>query len=82
LVQEEARSFPHRPDSGHLQQRTTEYIDDFFVNESSQQFSKDELELLSKGLNFIQKPSRAPVLDIVAEIETTIIKRKLHRLME
>jgi hypothetical protein len=49
-------------------QQTSECIDDFFINESSQQFSEEELELLKKGFNFVMKPDEAPKLDLVVEI--------------
>jgi hypothetical protein len=49
-------------------QQTLEYIADFFINESSQQFSEEELKLLIKGLSFLMKPDEAPKLDLVIEI--------------
>jgi hypothetical protein len=55
-------------------QSDPEFIDDFFVNESSQVFSETEEKLLNKGLNFIPKPSRPPTLNIVADIESAIKK--------
>jgi hypothetical protein len=54
------------------QNHQPEYIDDFFINESSHQFCEEELKFLNKGLNFIPKPNKPPTLDIVAEIETAI----------
>jgi hypothetical protein len=49
-----------------------EHIEDFFINESSQQFSDDVLNFLNNGLKFIPKPKEPPILDKVAEIETSI----------
>jgi hypothetical protein len=49
-----------------------EHIEDFSINESSQQFSADELKLLNKGLKLMPKPKEPPILEIVAEIETSV----------
>lgn len=44
----------------------------FVTNLSSKTFSKEEMDLLEQGLNFTPKPSKIPLLDIVADIETAI----------
>ncbi|XP_062715519.1 uncharacterized protein LOC134291590 [Aedes albopictus] len=47
-------------------------IDNFVVNLSSIQFTKAELDLLNKGLNFAISPRCAPLADIVSNIESAI----------
>lgn len=44
----------------------------FVRNLSSETFSKEEMDLLQKGLNFTPKPDKLPVEDLIADIETGI----------
>jgi hypothetical protein len=42
------------------------------IEESSQQISEDELKLLNKSLKLMPKPKEPLILEIVAEIETSV----------
>ncbi|XP_044738897.1 uncharacterized protein LOC123300392 [Chrysoperla carnea] len=41
-------------------------------NISTKELSTEELQLLNKGLNFSLKPLKTPIIDIIADVETTI----------
>lgn len=47
-------------------------VDGLVVNLSSESFSKDEMDLLNRGLNFSVQPMNTPYIDIIADIETAI----------
>jgi hypothetical protein len=47
-------------------------INGIIYENSRNNFDKDELELLNKGMNFINKPQKPPLTNIIAEIETAI----------
>lgn len=48
------------------------HIDNIVVNQSSESFSSDELNLLNKGFNFALPPERFPLSNTVTDIETGI----------
>ena len=45
---------------------------DYVINQSTEVFTRKEMELLNKGLKFIAKPSRPPIDEIVIGIESSI----------
>ncbi|XP_055623481.1 uncharacterized protein LOC129766908 [Toxorhynchites rutilus septentrionalis] len=47
-------------------------IENFVVNLSSTQFTQPEFDLLNRGLNYAVSPQRAPLSDIVNNIESAI----------
>ncbi|XP_036317693.1 uncharacterized protein LOC118732671, partial [Rhagoletis pomonella] len=47
-------------------------VSDLVVNMSKEIFGADELELLNRGLNFTVKPKKEPIIDIIADIESSI----------
>lgn len=47
-----------------------EQVDDVVCNLSSENFSKDEMDTLNKGLNFAVKPLKTQLMDVIVDIET------------
>jgi len=47
-------------------------VDNLVVNLSEEIFTDAEIELLNRGLNFSVQPQGAPLVDIVADIESAI----------
>ncbi|XP_055522888.1 uncharacterized protein LOC129717070 [Wyeomyia smithii] len=52
--------------------RSPQMIDNFVINLSSIQFTREELHLFNKGLNFAILPVSAPIADVVNNIESAI----------
>lgn len=53
-----------------------EIIENFVINESSEKFEDDELNLLNMGLKFTPKPAKIEVLESIVDIES-MLKFKL-----
>lgn len=62
LLREKSSDKPEKPSQ----------IDNFVHNLSSEQFTKEELELLNFGLKFAVKPIYDPIVDVVVDIETAL----------
>ena len=49
-----------------------EFIADFVVNKSSENFTEEELNLLNKGLKYSPKPEKVPIVEAIVDIETML----------
>lgn len=56
----------------HTENLTPEFLPNFIVNESSENFSGDELNLLNRGLKFTPAPMKLNIFESVVDIETLL----------
>lgn len=48
------------------------FVDNYVKNMSSEVFTEEELNTLNLGLNYVPKPSKHPITETFAELETAI----------